>query len=101
VAYESSKGAIRMLTRSAAVDLAEHGIRVNAVAPGRVATEFTEHSAAEMRASVTEGDLYKPIPLGRAGAPEDVTGAALFLASDAADYVTGELLYVDGGYQTA
>ncbi|MFB6136636.1 MAG: SDR family NAD(P)-dependent oxidoreductase [Halobacteriaceae archaeon] len=99
IAYESSKGAIRMLTRSAAVDLADHGIRVNALAPGRTATEFGASSAEEKAASVETGDIVKPIPLGRAGRPEDPAGAALFLASDDAAYVTGELLYVDGGYQ--
>ncbi len=101
ILYESTKGAIRMVTRSAALELAEEGIRVNALAPGRIATEFTDMSADEMRRSVEDGDLRKPIPLGRSGVPEDLTGAALFLASDDADYVTGELFYVDGGFQVS
>lgn len=100
IAYESTKGAIRMITRSAALELAETGIRVNAVAPGRVATEFGGSSAAEKARSVETGEMLKPIPMGRAGRPADVTGAALFLASDDAAYVTGELLHVDGGYRT-
>jgi NAD(P)-dependent dehydrogenase (short-subunit alcohol dehydrogenase family) len=99
IAYESTKGAIRMITRSAALELAEEGIRVNAVAPGRTTTEFGGSTAAEKGESVRRGDLLKPIPLGRAGHPDDCAEAALFLASDNADYVTGELLFVDGGYQ--
>ncbi|MFC6964784.1 SDR family NAD(P)-dependent oxidoreductase [Halocatena marina] len=101
IAYESTKGAIRMITLSSAIELAEEGIRVNAIAPGRIATEFTEMSAQEMRDSVTEGDLMKPIPLRRSGVPDDVTGATLFIASEDASYVTGELFYVDGGFQIA
>lgn len=100
IAYESTKGAIRMITRSAALELAETGIRVNAVAPGRITTEFGASSAAEKAQSVRSGEMLKPIPMGRAGRPDDVTGAALFLASDDARYVTGELLHVDGGYRT-
>ncbi len=98
IGYESTKGAIRMITRSAALELAPD-IRVNAVAPGRTATAFGDSSAAEKRRSVEAGDLLKPIPMGRAGTVDDVTGAALFLASDAAGYVTGETVHVDGGYQ--
>lgn len=97
IGYESTKGAIRMITRSAALELAPD-VRVNALAPGRTATEFGASSAAEKRQSV-DGELLKPIPMGRAGVPDDLTGAALFLASDRADYVTGEVFYVDGGYQ--
>jgi len=99
IAYESTKGAIQMITRSAALELAEHDIRVNALAPGRIATEFGEMSAEEKAESVKRGDLVKPIPLGRAGVTDDLTGATLFLASDDAEYITGEMFYVDGGYQ--
>ena len=99
VAYESTKGAIRMITKGAAVDLAPE-IRVNALAPGRIATEFGGIGAAEKARLVAAGEGSKPIPLGRAGYPADVAGAALFLASDEASYVTGELLYVDGGYSS-
>lgn len=101
IVYESTKGAIRMITRSAALDLADEGIRVNAIAPGRIATEFADGmSAEEMARTAAEGDMLKEIPLGRAGFPEDVSDATLFVASDNADYVTGEMFYVDGGYQT-
>ncbi|RDI70129.1 SDR family NAD(P)-dependent oxidoreductase [Halopelagius longus] len=99
VQYDSSKGAVRMITRGAALELAEHGIRVNAVAPGQIATEFTEGWSEEAREKAQSGDLIKPVPFGRAGTPEDVAGAYLYLASDDADYVTGELLHVDGGWQ--
>ncbi|NHN47491.1 SDR family oxidoreductase [Halostella sp. JP-L12] len=95
VQYDSTKGAVRMITRGAALELAEHDIRVNAVAPGQIATEFLEGWTEE----ANEGDFLKPVPQGRAGRPEDVADAALFLASEGAGYTTGELLHVDGGWQ--
>ncbi|WP_121823613.1 SDR family NAD(P)-dependent oxidoreductase [Halostella salina] len=95
VAYDTSKGAVRMITRGAALELAEHGIRVNGVAPGQIATEISEGWTEEAE----EGEFLKPVPQGRAGRPEDVAGATLFLASDAASYTTGELVHVDGGWQ--
>lgn len=98
IPYDSTKGAIKMITRGAALELADHDIRVNAVAPGHVATEFGS-GAEEKKAAVKAAELTKPVPLGRAGVPEDVAGAVLFLASEDASYVTGELLYVDGGWQ--
>mgnify|MGYP000654590253 CR=1 FL=1 len=98
-AYDASKGAVKMITRTAALELAGEGIRVNAVAPGQIATEFTEGLAERQRELAREGEHLKPVPLGRAGEPEDVAGAYLFLASEAAAYVTGELLFVDGGWQ--
>jgi NAD(P)-dependent dehydrogenase (short-subunit alcohol dehydrogenase family) len=97
VGYDATKGAVRMLTRGAALDLAGSGIRVNAVAPGQIATEFSEGWTEEAEASVGE-DFLKPIPMERAGTPEDVAPAVLYLASDAAGYTTGELLHVDGGW---
>jgi NAD(P)-dependent dehydrogenase (short-subunit alcohol dehydrogenase family) len=98
VQYDSTKGAIKMITRGAALELADNGIRVNAVAPGQIATEFTEGWSDEAIESAGEGGFIKPVPLGRAGVPEDIAGAALFLASDDADYITGELVYIDGGW---
>jgi NAD(P)-dependent dehydrogenase (short-subunit alcohol dehydrogenase family) len=88
-----------MLTRSAALDLADHGIRVNAIAPSRTTTEFGQSTATERARSVEEGSTVKPIPRGRACHPDDVAAVALFLASDDASYITGEQIYVDGGYQ--
>jgi NAD(P)-dependent dehydrogenase (short-subunit alcohol dehydrogenase family) len=99
VQYDSTKGAVRMITRGSAFELADHGIRVNAVAPGQIATELAEGWSEEAPEKAAKGELAKPVPLGRAGTPEDVAPAYLFLASDAARYVTGELLFVDGGWQ--
>jgi NAD(P)-dependent dehydrogenase (short-subunit alcohol dehydrogenase family) len=72
---------------------------VNAVAPGHIATEFGS-GAKKKEQSVAAGETVKPIPLDRPGYPADISGAALFLASDAASYITGEMVYVDGGWQT-
>jgi len=99
VQYDATKGAVRMITRGTALELAEHGIRVNAVAPGQIATEFGEGWSEEAVEAVENDELLKPVPLGRAGFPEDIAGAMLFLASDDAEYVTGELIHVDGGWQ--
>jgi NAD(P)-dependent dehydrogenase (short-subunit alcohol dehydrogenase family) len=91
--YAATKGGIQMLTRSAALELDAHGIRVNAVAPGPIATEIREGWADEAREAVGEsGDLPS-----RAGTPADLRGAYLYLASADADYVTGETVWVDGG----
>lgn len=100
VQYDAAKGAIRMITRCAALELAEHDVRVNAVAPGPIATHGRQSdTAGELREKVASGEYTKPIPQGRAGEPEEVASAALYLASEEASYTTGELLYVDGGYQ--
>ncbi|MDG5761664.1 SDR family oxidoreductase [Natronococcus sp. A-GB1] len=99
IPYDATKGAIKMITQGAALELADDDIRVNAVAPGHIATEFGA-GAEQKEESVAEGDLAKPIPLSRPGYPEDIAPAVLYLASDAADYITGEMLYVDGGWQT-
>lgn len=100
VHYDASKGAVRMLTRSGALELAEHDVRVNAVAPGLVATELTEGWSDVVERGVADDEFIKEVPLGRPGRPTDVAEAVLFLASENADYVTGELLFVDGGWQT-
>ncbi|ACM56619.1 SDR family NAD(P)-dependent oxidoreductase [Halorubrum lacusprofundi] len=91
--YAATKGGIQMLTRSAALELDRHGIRVNAVAPGPIATEIREGWSEEARDTVGEsGDLPS-----RAGTPADLRDAYLYLASEGASYVTGETVWVDGG----
>jgi len=92
-AYAAAKAGILGLTRSLALELATCGVRVNAVAPGRVATP-------RVRASYTDTEweaAAKRIPLGHAGAPEDVAEAVAFLASDAAKHMTGQTIHVNGG----
>jgi glucose 1-dehydrogenase len=98
VHYSSSKAAIEHLTRALAVELAPHGIRVNAVCPGLVRTRFTERALADPE---TRDWLLARIPLRRPGEPEDVAAAAAFLASDDAAYMTGTALVVDGGWLTS
>jgi len=88
-----------MITRGAALEYADEGIRVNAVAPGQIATEIVESWSEQATELVDEDEMIKPVPLGRAGRPADVAAAFLWLASDAATYTTGELLHVDGGWQ--
>ena len=90
--YDASKGAIDALTRVTAVELARHGIRVNAVAPG-----FTPGADFIRRRADLVRDKLPLIPLHRAGTGDDVAAAVAFLASDAAAYITGQVLYVDGG----
>jgi len=94
-AYVASKGGGRSLTHAMALELAPHGIRVNAIAPGPTLTGLTRASYADperRRATIAQ------IPLGRLGQPEDIVGAILFLASDEARWVTGSTVTVDGGY---
>lgn len=94
VIYDTSKGAVLMMVRSLAVTLAARGIRVNGIGPGIIETPLTARGLA--RPGAKEG-LQKFIPLGRIGNPDDVGGVAVFLASPAAGYITGEMIYVEGG----
>jgi NAD(P)-dependent dehydrogenase (short-subunit alcohol dehydrogenase family) len=94
-AYTTSKGGVRALTKALAIELSPMGIRVNAIAPGFIATP--------MNAKARENPAYMKnfegrIPLGRIGTPEDIAPVAVFLASDMARYITGVTLPVDGGY---
>ncbi len=94
-AYAASKAGVVQLTKSLAVAWAEDGIRVNAIAPGWIETPMTvpaRTDAARNRA------ILERTPLGRWGTPDDIVGPALFLASDAARFITGAVLVVDGGY---
>jgi len=91
--YGSSKGAINTLTKSMARELAEYGICVNAVAPHAIETEMSAEWSQEKRRQ-----LMSQIPLKRLGRPEEVAAAVLFLVSDEASFITGEILDVNGGY---
>lgn len=94
VAYDASKGAVLMLVKSMAVTLAARGIRVNGIGPGLVHTPLTANA---LSADSVRKSLEQQIPLGRIGQPDDIGGAAVFLASDAARYITGQMLFIDGG----
>ncbi|HEY3627445.1 MAG TPA: SDR family oxidoreductase [Terracidiphilus sp.] len=95
-AYVTSKGGVTLLTRSMAIDYAKSGIRVNVICPGPTDTPMLRKalSAEELEA------FAKTFPMGRLGRPEEIAGAALFLASEDASFITGAILHVDGG-QTA
>ncbi len=90
--YSASKAGVIGLTRTVARELASRNITVNAVAPGFIATEMTAKLGEELLAQIR-----KEIPLGRLGDPQDVADAVLFLASDAASFITGHVLTIDGG----
>lgn len=92
VNYASAKAGLIGLTKSLARELASRQITVNAIAPGFIETDMTKELAAEVRQAMLES-----IPLGRFGQPEDVAEAVVFLASDKASYITGQVLVVDGG----
>jgi gluconate 5-dehydrogenase len=98
VAYAVSKGALKMLTRALAVETAPFNVQVNGIAPGFFRTEMNAPLLANAEFSAW---VAKRTPAGRWGDPPEIAGAAVFLASPAADYVTGHLLYVDGGFSAA
>ena len=92
VDYTASKGGIEQFTKVAAAELGPHGIRVNCIAPGAIATERTAAEAGDYA-----GTWSKVTPLRRVGVPQDLTGPLLFLISEAAGFVTGQTIWVDGG----
>lgn len=94
-AYAASKGAVGQFTKSLANEWAGRGVRVNAIAPGFIATEMNTALLAD---ETRDRQIRERIPAGRWGAAEDIAGAALFLASGASRYVHGAVLPVDGGY---
>ncbi len=91
--YAATKGALQSWTKSLAAELAADGIRVNAVAPGWVETDMTRDTLRDQRLE----EIKRTIPLGRPGRPEEIASAIVFLASNAASYVQGEILNVNGG----
>jgi NAD(P)-dependent dehydrogenase (short-subunit alcohol dehydrogenase family) len=96
--YVASKHAVNGLTRSAALETAKMGIRVNAVAPGAIYTPMMERfTGGDSQAQSSFAAMH---PVGRTGRPEEVAGAVLYLASDHARFVTGSILAIDGGYTT-
>jgi len=98
--YGASKAGVNNLTKVAALEFAADRIRVNAILPGGVATEGAAQSTSAKQA---HGPITQPgrMPLGRIGQPEDIAHAVLFFVSPAADYITGQLLAVDGGFQVS
>jgi len=97
-AYDASKGAVVNLTRSMALDYADYGIRVNAVAPGQVRTPMYFRGAAEQGGiDIFDYGAKLAYPLGRVGLPEEIAACVLFLASDYASFVTGHNFVIDGG----
>lgn len=93
--YAASKGAVGQMTKALANEWAQHGININAIAPGYMATSNTQPLRDD---AVRSKAILDRIPAGRWGAPDDLQGAAVFLASAASDYVNGHLLVVDGGW---
>jgi gluconate 5-dehydrogenase len=92
--YTASKGGLKMLTKGMAIDLGPHGIQVNGLGPGYFATELT---ATLVKDPVFTGWIEKRVPAGRWGNTDELSGAMIFLASPASDFVNGHVLYVDGG----
>ncbi len=98
VPYTAAKGGVRQLTRGMAVELAPHNIQVNAIAPGYFATEMNR---ALLDNAEFDAWVKKRTPAGRWGQPDEIAGLAVFLASAAADYVTGQMITIDGGMSVA
>jgi 2-dehydro-3-deoxy-D-gluconate 5-dehydrogenase len=93
--YGTTKGGVVQLTKAMALELAREGICANAIGPGTFRTELTEPIYNDPERSQ---EIRSRIPMGRPGLPDDLGGATVFLASDASDYVTGQVLWVDGGW---
>jgi len=95
--YSATKGGVNQLTRVMAVEWAKRGIRVNAIAPGYF-DNIMQDATAEHATSAKQNQVLAFTPMGRRGQPEELIGPVIFLASEASSYVTGAILFVDGGY---
>jgi NAD(P)-dependent dehydrogenase (short-subunit alcohol dehydrogenase family) len=95
IAYCAAKGAVEMMTKTAAAEYAGRGVRVNAMCPGPIRTGITDSLPPELIAGVVNAT-----PIGRYGDPSEVANLALFLASDESSFITGECILIDGGYTT-
>lgn len=95
--YASTKAAISMMTKCLAIELAPHGINVNAIGAGVILTDINREYLSDPK---NEAYWYSKIPWGRVGQPADIVGAALFLATAESEFVTGTTLFVDGGFTT-
>jgi NAD(P)-dependent dehydrogenase (short-subunit alcohol dehydrogenase family) len=95
IAYHASKGAVRLMTKSAAIHWAKEGVRVNSVHPGFVDTSMLDQAKEDEQ---TMGAIVSMTPMGRLGRPEEVASMVAFLSSDEASYMTGSEVYVDGGW---
>jgi NAD(P)-dependent dehydrogenase (short-subunit alcohol dehydrogenase family) len=93
-AYTASKHGVAGLTKSAALDFAQHGIRVNVVCPGLIDTPMMSPALSDPQAAAQMTARY---PMGRVGRPDEIAAAVVWLCSDAASFVTGHLLTIDGG----
>jgi NAD(P)-dependent dehydrogenase (short-subunit alcohol dehydrogenase family) len=102
LAYASSKGAVHQVTRSFALELARQGVRVNCVCPGEVDTPMLRAAGRAVPLSDAQALEMgqRVVPLGRLARPEEIARVAVFLCSDAASYITGAMVYVDGGYSS-
>jgi 3-oxoacyl-[acyl-carrier protein] reductase len=97
--YSAAKAGLQGLTKTLAIELGRHGVTVNAVAPGFIETEMTRETASRLGLDIEEfvEEMVRDIPVGRGGWPEDVAAAILYLASEEASFVSGQVLYVAGG----
>ncbi|WP_221029115.1 SDR family oxidoreductase [Actomonas aquatica] len=96
--YTAAKGGLKLLTKSMAVEWGAHGVQANGIGPGYILSDMTRHLAADPQ---FDGWVRSRTPAGRWGTPDDLVGAAVFLASPAADFVNGHVIYVDGGWLAA
>lgn len=96
--YCATKSALLGLTKTMALELAPHNIRVNAIAPGDIRTETSENVVSEKKEKGFSGNYFRKVPMNRRGEPTEIGPTAVFLASDDSSYITGETIIVDGGF---